>query len=59
MLVVLCYGGGFGRLAALAADYFGSRDVGMIYGLLMTACGCGGVAGPLLIAPLLIAWSDS
>lgn len=50
MLVLLCYGGGFGTLAAFAADYFGSRHVGVIYGLLMTACGCGGVAGPLLMA---------
>ncbi len=50
MLVLLCYGGGFGTLAAFAADYFGSQHVGVIYGLLMTACGCGGVAGPLLLA---------
>jgi OFA family oxalate/formate antiporter-like MFS transporter len=50
MLVLLCYGGGFGTLAAFAADYFGSQHVGMIFGLLMTACGCGGVAGPLLLA---------
>jgi MFS transporter, OFA family, oxalate/formate antiporter len=50
MLVVLCYGGGFGTLAAFAADYFGARHVGLIYGLLLTACGCGGLVGPLLIA---------
>jgi len=50
MLVLLCYGGGFGTMAAFAADYFGLRQVGMIFGLLMTACGAGGVAGPLLIA---------
>ena len=50
MLVLLCYGGGFGTLAAFAADYFGSQHIGMIFGLLMTACGCGGVAGPLLLA---------
>jgi OFA family oxalate/formate antiporter-like MFS transporter len=50
MLVVAGYGGGFGTLAALAADYFGTRHVGLIYGLLMTACGLGGVVGPLLLA---------
>jgi OFA family oxalate/formate antiporter-like MFS transporter len=50
MLVVMCYGGGFGALAVLAADLLGARHVGPIYGLLLTACGCGGVAGPLLIA---------
>ena len=52
MLVLLCYGGGFGTLAAVAADYFGSRHVGVIYGMLLTACGCGGVAGPLLLASI-------
>jgi hypothetical protein len=26
--------GGFGTMRALAADYFGSKDVGPIYGLL-------------------------
>jgi MFS transporter, OFA family, oxalate/formate antiporter len=41
MLVLLCYGGGFGAMAAFAAEYFGSRHVGLIYGLLMTACGAG------------------
>ena len=49
-IVLLCYGGGFGTMPAFAADYFGSRDVGTIYGLMLTAWGSAGVLGPTLIA---------
>lgn len=48
--VLLCYGGGFGTMPAFSADYFGSRDVGSIYGLMLTAWGFGSVLGPLLMA---------
>jgi len=36
-IVLLCYGGGFGTMPAFAADFFGARDVGSIYGLMLTA----------------------
>ena len=49
-VVVSCYGGGFGTMPAFNADYFGSRNVGTIYGLMITAWGFGGVLGPLLIS---------
>ena len=49
-VVLLCYGGGFGTMPAFCADYFGSRDVGSIYGLMLTAWGFGSALGPLLIA---------
>src|SRR5438477_2762541 len=49
-VVLMCYGGGFGTMPAFAADYFGSRNVGPIYGLLLTAWGCASAFGPLLIA---------
>jgi OFA family oxalate/formate antiporter-like MFS transporter len=49
-LILLCYGGGFGTMPAFAADYFGPRYVGSIYGLMLTAWGFGSVVGPLLIA---------
>jgi OFA family oxalate/formate antiporter-like MFS transporter len=49
-VVLLCYGGGFGTMPAFAADYFGSREIGSIYGLMLTAWGFGSVLGPLLIA---------
>ncbi len=49
-VVLLCYGGGFAVMPAFCADYFGSRDVGSIYGLMLTAWGFGSALGPLLIA---------
>src|SRR2546427_7753605 len=48
--VLLCYGGGFGTMPAFAADFFRSRNVGSIYGLMLTAWGLAGVCGPTLIA---------
>src|SRR6266403_5169605 len=49
-VVLMCYGGGFGTMPAFAADYFGSKNVGPIYGLMLTAWGFASVFGPLLIA---------
>ncbi len=49
-LVLLCYGGGFGTMPAFCADYFGPKEVGPIYGLMLTAWGFGSVLGPLLMA---------
>jgi OFA family oxalate/formate antiporter-like MFS transporter len=51
-LILMCYGGGFGTMPAFAADYFGSKNVGPIYGLMLTAWGCASAFGPLLIAHL-------
>ena len=49
-IIISCYGGGFGTMPAFNADYFGSKNVGKIYGLMITAWGFGGVLGPLLIS---------
>ena len=49
-VVLMCYGGGFGTMPAFAADYFGSKNVGPIYGLMLTAWGVASAVGPLLIA---------
>jgi len=49
-IVLLCYGGGFGTMPALAADFFGARNIGSIYGLMLTAWGLAGLLGPTLIA---------
>jgi len=51
-VILMCYGGGFGTLPAFTADYFGTKNVGQIYGLMMTAWGCASAFGPLLIANL-------
>jgi len=51
-LILMCYGGGFGTMPAFTADYFGSKNVGPIYGLMLTAWGFASAFGPLLIAHL-------
>src|SRR5882672_5678469 len=51
-VVLMCYGGGFGTMPAFTADYFGSKNVGPIYGLMLTAWGFASAFGPLLIAHL-------
>jgi MFS transporter, OFA family, oxalate/formate antiporter len=51
-IILMCYGGGFGTMPAFAADYFGAKSVGPIYGLMLTAWGFASAFGPLLIAHL-------
>jgi OFA family oxalate/formate antiporter-like MFS transporter len=51
-IILMCYGGGFGTMPAFAADYFGSKNVGPIYGLMLTAWGFASAFGPLLIASM-------
>src|SRR5436853_6379002 len=48
--ILMCYGGGFGTMPAFAADYFGPKNVGPIYGLMLTAWSFASAFGPLLIA---------
>jgi OFA family oxalate/formate antiporter-like MFS transporter len=49
-LILLCYGGGFGTMPAFAADFFGAKDIGSIYGAMLTAWGAAALFGPTLIA---------
>jgi OFA family oxalate/formate antiporter-like MFS transporter len=49
-IIGLCYGGGFGTMPAFAADFFGPKNSGTIYGVMLTAWSAGGIVGPLLIA---------
>ncbi|HWX17608.1 MAG TPA: OFA family MFS transporter [Chthoniobacterales bacterium] len=49
-VVLMCYGGGFGTMPAFTADYFGPKNVGPIYGLMLTAWGFASAFGPLFIA---------
>jgi MFS transporter, OFA family, oxalate/formate antiporter len=49
--IALCYGGGFSVLPILAADFFGSRYMGGIYGLItMATWVVAAIPSPLLIA---------
>jgi OFA family oxalate/formate antiporter-like MFS transporter len=52
-VVYLCYGGGFGTMPATAGDFFGVKNAGAIYGLMLIGWSLGGIIGPLLIASLI------
>ena len=52
-LVYTCYGGGFGTMPSTAGTFFGVKNVGAIYGLMLIGWSIGGVVGPLLIASLI------
>lgn len=52
-LIYTCYGGAFGTMPSTAGKFFGVRNVGAIYGLMLVGWSIGGVIGPLLIASLI------
>ena len=45
----LCYGGGFGTMPAFAADFFGPKNAGTNYSVMLTAWSAGAIVGPILI----------
>lgn len=49
-LILTCYGGGFAVTPAYIGDLFGTRQLGAIYGNVLTAWAAAGVAGPLIAA---------
>jgi MFS family permease len=48
-LILSMYGGGFATVPAYLRDMFGTRYVGAIHGLLITAWSVAGVLGPVLV----------
>lgn len=52
-VIYTCYGGAFGTLPATAGDFFGVKNAGGIYGLMLIGWSIGGVVGPLLISWLI------
>ena len=54
-LVVSCYGGGFSNLPAFASDLFGTKQLGVIHGYLLTTWSLGGVFGPLIVSRIYAA----
>jgi OFA family oxalate/formate antiporter-like MFS transporter len=52
-LIYLCYGGAFGTMPATAGDFFGVKNAGGIYGLMLIGWSIGGVVGPLIAAALI------
>jgi len=49
-VVLLCYGGGFGVMPSLVADWFGTGHLGVNYGYVLLAWGTAGLAGPAFVA---------
>jgi MFS transporter, OFA family, oxalate/formate antiporter len=49
-IVLLCCGGGFGTMPSYCAQCFGTRYIGLNYGLVLTAWGAAGLLGPMLVA---------
>jgi len=51
-VILSCFGGGFGTMPASVTDYFGPRNVGPIYGLMLSAWGMASLCGPMLLAEM-------
>jgi OFA family oxalate/formate antiporter-like MFS transporter len=49
-LIVLNYGGTFGIMPSLSADFYGTEHGGAVYGAMIIAWSIGGVVGPLAMA---------
>jgi MFS family permease len=49
VVIISMYGGGFSTVPAYLKDMFGTRYVGAIHGLLITAWSAAGVFGPVLV----------
>jgi MFS transporter, OFA family, oxalate/formate antiporter len=52
-IVYLCYGGTFGTMPATAGDFFGVRNAGAIYGLMLIGWSLGGIIGPVIASALI------
>jgi nitrate/nitrite transporter NarK len=49
-VLLLCCGGGFGTMPSFNAECFGTRFMGLNYGLILSAWGVAGLIGPILAA---------
>lgn len=49
-VILLCCGGGFGTMPSFNAEYFGTKYMGLNYGLVLSAWGFAGLIGPILVA---------
>ena len=49
-VVLLCCGGGFGTMPSYNAQCFGTKYMGLNYGLVLSAWGVAGLVGPIVVA---------
>lgn len=52
-IIYLCYGGTFGTMPATAGDFFGVKNAGAIYGLMLIGWSLGGIIGPIVASALI------
>ena len=52
-LIGLCFGSNFSLFPSATADAFGTKNMGVNYGLMFTAYGFGGILGPQVMAYML------
>ena len=57
-VVYWCYGTQLSVFASTTADFYGTRNLGMNYGLLFTAWGTAGIIGPMIAARVFDAFGD-
>jgi len=50
MVVMSCYGGGYGTISALAGSYYGARGVGTVYACVFSASAVASFGAPVLLA---------
>jgi MFS transporter, OFA family, oxalate/formate antiporter len=50
LIVVNCYGGGYRTISALVTTYYGSRNLGPIYGSVYTYCAVAGFVASVILA---------
>jgi OFA family oxalate/formate antiporter-like MFS transporter len=56
--IVFCMGGGFATMPAFAADIFGTKNMGNIYGKFLLAWSSAGVLGPILMEFAKNTWGN-
>lgn len=58
VVVYWCYGTQLSVFASATADFFGTRHLGMNYGVLFTAWGTAGIVGPMIAARVFDTFGD-
>ncbi len=57
-LVYYCYGTQLSVFASTTADFYGTRNLGLNYGVLFTAWGAAGIIGPAIAARVFDRFGD-
>lgn len=57
-VVYWCYGTQLSVFASTTADFYGTKNLGMNYGLLFTAWGAAGVLGPVVAGRVFVAFGE-